>query len=507
MERRGEKVTSRRQSRRRTRVQQAFRLNAGGLGSRVVRGASYQFLGIAMRTATTIGSIAILARLLTPADFGYVAMATVVTEFAVLFANFGLANVLIQRRMISRLQLDTVFWASLALGALLSAMVFAGSFLVGVLYEERIVGPLLRVLCVTFLFGSLTTVPWLVLSRLMHFRAQFMVDALSKFGGAAAAVALAYTGFGVWSLALGGVAGGLINVAAAYAAVPYLPRSRFDWAHLRGTWRTSGSYFGGGLLLYFNSNVDLLLIGRYLGPIPLGYYQNARSLTNEIRARIAIPLQHVLFPAFSSLQHDVERSRELVMRSGRMLAAVVVPIGFGVSATAVELVPVLYGEKWNAMVPVMSMLGLGGALRASTAIAAPIFNSQDRVALGLRYGVISAALSLIAVIASLDAGINAVAAALAATSLYLLVTLHAAFRLIGLGARDVVRVLGAPFAAASLMWMLIHFARPYTSAWIASDSGVLAAHVALGATAYTVVLLMFSRVYLLELRAVLQKAI
>ena len=105
-------------------VRSAFVLNSDDLGRRVVSGAGYKFLGIALRTAITIGSTAILARLLSPADFGYIAMATVITEFAGLFGAFGFTNVLIQRRVISRLQLDTVFWATLAVGIVLAGVVF-----------------------------------------------------------------------------------------------------------------------------------------------------------------------------------------------------------------------------------------------------------------------------------------------------------------------------------------------------------------------------------------------
>jgi len=502
-------VTTTREARRpRTKVQQAFRLDTAGLGTRVVRGAGYQFLNMAVRTLTTVGSIAVLARLLSPADFGYVAMATVITEFAAMFANFGLANVLIQRRKVSRLQLDTVFWASLALGAILSAMVFVASFLVGWLFEEAIVGKLLRILCVSFLLGSLVTIPWAILSRLMYFRALFVVGTLSKTAGAIASVLLAYAGFGVWSLALGGITGATVNVLSVFAMVPYLPRFRFDAEHLRTTWKTSSSYFAGGILYYINTNIDLLLVGRYLGPTSLGFYQNARSLTNEIRARIATPLQHVLFPAFSSLQDDAERLRDVVVRSGRLLAAVVVPIGFGVSATASELVPVLYGEKWIEMIPVMSMFGLSAALRASTAIASPLFNSQNRVALGLRYTAVYTLLLIGGILVSLDAGVKGIAIAVAVTSLYSLVTLHGAFRLVGLRVRDMGHVLGAPFAAAGCMWTLIHLLRLYTSEWLKmSEWTAFVLHVAFGVIVYVMILLLLSRNHLSDLRAVLQKAV
>ena len=297
-------------ARRGTLVRSAFVLRADNLGRRVVSGASYQFLGIAMRTLVTITSVAILARLLSPADFGYVAMATVVTEFAGLFSNFGFANVLIQRRAINRLHMDTVFWASTILGVLLAAGVFVASFFAGWLFADARIAGLLRVLSLTFLLGGVTSVPSVILARLMHFRTQFLIRAAITVGGATVSVMLAFAGYGVWSLVFGPLAGTVIGVVTCFIAVPYIPRFRFSPSYLTSTWRTSGSYFASGLLYYVNMNLDLLLIGRHLGATSLGYYQNARSLTDEIRGRISIPLQRVLFPAFSAIRltRSVSRS-------------------------------------------------------------------------------------------------------------------------------------------------------------------------------------------------------
>lgn len=484
--------------RRRTLVQRSFRLRTDALGQRVARGAGFQFLGIGLRTALTIGSTAILARLLTPADFGYIAMATVVTELAALFGAFGFTNVLIQRRAITRLQLDTVFWATLAINCTLAAAVFALSFAVGWLFADPMVAPLLRVLCLSFVFAGLTAVPWVVLSRLMRFRTEFWINIATVAIRIAAAVVSAWAGLGVWSLVVGALVGAAVSALLNFANVRFVPRWRFHLPLLIATWRTSSSYLGNGALHYLNTNLDLLLIGRQMGAAPLGFYQNARSLTDEIRARIAMPIQHVLFPAFSALQTDRERFRQLVLRAGRLLAAVVVPIGVGVSANARELVLVLYGAQWQPMIPVMSMFGLSAALRASTAIASPLFNANDRVGQALRYNVIATVLLVVAVLLAMPYGIDAVAVGVALTSLYSLVVLRAAFALIGLRARHVLAVLGAPALASAVMWLAtlgLHQAH-----WDLRPAAMLALQVAAGAAVYLVVLHLLSHQYLRDFR-------
>jgi PST family polysaccharide transporter len=462
-----------------------------------------QFLGIVLRTVITIGSTAVLARLLTPADFGYIVMATVVTELVFLFSNFGLSNLLIQRRRITRLQVDTVFWASALLGVALGMVVFLASFFVGWLFPDPQVGELLRVLCVTFALGGLTAIPSVVLLRLMHFQAEFWIQIVTIITRTAGAIAFAYAGFGMWSLVAGTLMGAVIQSVLGFLAVPYLPRLRFHAQLLTSTWKTSGGYFGSGLLFYANMNVDLMLIGRSLGATSLGYYQNARGLTDEIRSRIAIPLQHVLFPALSAVQSERERIQALVIRGGRLLAAIVVPTGVGLSATAEDLVPVLYGPQWLPMIPVLSVFGLVAAIKASTAITAPLFNACNRVGLAFKYNLLNTTMTITAVWFAVPHGIEAVAWAMLLVAPFSVVAFRAALGLIGLDLSHVWHILGSPALASAAMWVGIAAGREITYELTSNPSALLALHVVLGALTYSMVLHLLSRRYATDFRDVL----
>lgn len=492
---------------RNTLLRQAFSMDSRDIGGRVISGASFQFLGIALRTLITIGSTAILARLLVPADFGYVAMATVVTEFAAMFTNFGFNNLLIQRRLINRLQIDTVFWASVGLGVALAGIVFLVSFFTGFLFADPLVGELLRVLCIAFVLSGFPTVPGVVLARLMRFRTEFWIQSTTMLVRTLVAIAFAYSGFGMWSLVAGAVVGAFLQAILGFVAVPYSPRWRFHRTFLSRTWRTSSSYFGGGLLYYANMNVDLLLIGRQLGATPLGYYQNARALTEEIRARIAMPLQHVLFPAFAAIQGNREQMQQMVLRGGRMLAAVVVPMGVGTSAVAHELVPVLYGPKWLAMIPVMSMFGLSAALRASTAIAGPILYSHNRVGLALKYNVVSSLMMAVGIWFTLPYGINTVAMTVAAVSLYNLLPFRAALGVIGLHNHHVGQILARPFLASAVLWAFVTLLRPFSVGWVENAGALLVFHITLGGFVYFFTLHFLSRQYLADFKDIIGRFI
>jgi O-antigen/teichoic acid export membrane protein len=486
-------------------VRRALVLDSRNLGGRVVMGAGFKFAGIALRTLITLGSVAILARLLQPADFGYVAMATVITEFAALFSTFGITNVLTQRRVISRLQIDTVFWTSLALGAFLSVVVFAVSFLAGWFFAEPRAGELIRVLCLSFVLGGLTNVPRVLLARLMAFRTEFWIQSAMNVIRALVAIGMAYEGFGAWSLVGGVLVGSVVLVVLSFIVVPYLPRFRFSWQYLRSTWKTSGVYLSSGLLYYANMNIDLLLVGRYLGASSLGYYQNARSLTDEIRARIAAPLQQILFPAFSSIQGENERLQQAFLRSARVLASLILPVGFAVSAMAGDVVPVLYGEKWLAMIPLVSAFGLSTAIRGSTAISTPLLNASNRVGLALKYNLIGSVLFFAGVVLGLQFGVEGVSVAVVAASVYTLVPLRAAMGVLGLTSRDLFAALGAPLVAACALWGAVALVRPLTAAMDSNAVMTLVYHASVAVLTYLAVLFVLSRQHIRDFQDALQK--
>lgn len=423
-------------------------------------------------------------------------MAATVTELAGLFGSFGLSNILIQRRVVTRLQMDTVFWTGMGVGATLACAVFLASFVAARFFGDPITGELLRVLCLTFVIGSLSLVPDAIIARMMWFRLEFGIAICVILCRSTVAIALAYSGLGVWSLVAGGLAGAAAGALIAFLAVPYLPRVRFHRAYLASNWRTGGGYFGSSVLYYINMNVDLILIGRHLGAAVLGYYQNARSLTDEVRGRLAMPLQRVLFPAYSTMQDDRPRLQRTVLHSGRLLAAIIIPIGVGISAVADEVVRLLYGPQWLDMIPVIGWFGIGAAIRGSTAIASPLFNSQDRVALSFRYNLIGTIITVAAVLSSLPFGIRVISISVTLAALYALVPFVAGFRLIGLRLRDALQMIGPPTVAAGTMWLSVYVLRLSQPQSLGEASARLGAHVGCGAIVYALVLHTISRRYL-----------
>ena len=465
-------------------VQKAFRPTADNLGQRVVGGAAFTFLGIAFRTGITIGTMAVLARLLTPTDFGHIAMATVVTELAAVFANFGFGSILIQRLRISRIQIDTMHWSAIGLGSLLTALVFVLSFFASHLFQDQTVGPLLRVLCISFLLEEFAMVPRSLMARRMLFKHDFFIQMGVLVVRAGSAIVMALNGFGVWSL-VGGAIGGLVVNAIAYSLITgYIPRVRFSTAFLKSTWQTNGGYFGNGILFYVIANIDTFLVGRMLGASMLGQYQNARSLTDEIRMRMVQPLQRVLFPAFSAMQNDPERFSYGILRVSRLLALAFMPVGVGIAAVAPELVRVLYGDQWLPMIPVLQVISVAAGMGAAASVGSPIFNATDRVGLSFQLYAATTCVAIVFLLIGSQWGLMGVAWSRLALASVGLIVFRISLGLVNMNSWHILQILGAPILSAGAMWFVIGLSREWVQTWFSGTAAQLGCLVVIGGLFY-----------------------
>jgi PST family polysaccharide transporter len=238
-----------------------------------------------------------------------------------------------------------------------------------------------------------------------------------------------------------------------------------------------------------------------LGADALGFYQNARSLTDEIRSRIAVPLQRVLFPAFSMLQANKVRLQGGIVRSGQLLAMVTLPMGIGVAAVAEYLVPVLYGPKWVQMVVPLQLISVSASIRAACAIASPIFNSINRVGLSFRLGIAGTVFTMISVAIGGIWGLVGVAAGVMVSSAFGVVAYAMALRCAGFGAYTLLRILSGPLIAALLMWVQVDILKRVLGTTL-SPTMLLAVLIGGGVVCYAMNVLLFARAHAAEARLV-----
>jgi PST family polysaccharide transporter len=233
--------------------------------------------------------------------------------------------------------------------------------------------------------------------------------------------------------------------------VPYRPRWRFHFPLLRRRLKTGFSFLGIAVVGYLNANLDYLIVGRRFGATDLGYYQAAYSLADELRNRLSLPLQRVLFPAYSLVQDALPRFQNGVTTGLRLLATAVIPLGAGMAATAPEIVRLLYGERWLAVVPLLQILAMNGALRAVFSMCGSVFYARDRAGLALLLTVATLPFVVLGLWIGVRWGPVGVAWAMLALVSIGAFNASVALRLIGLGPWHMVRAIGPALVAAALM--------------------------------------------------------
>lgn len=334
------------------------------LGQRVVGGLRWKLLSqvIGQLSRTAVGII--LARLLTPADFGLAAMALVFTGLTTIFTDLSLGAALVQRPRLTEEDRSTVFWTSLSAGLVVSIVWVALSPLVAHFFSSPAVEPLFAATAASALLYGFAGTQIALLIRDLNFRSLELREIGATVVGGVGAIALALAGAGAWAI----VGQNLLVAAASAVLVWRLSSWRPRWTYSRESLRTLGSFgvktLGARLLSYANLNADNVLVGRFLGSISLGVYSIAYNVMFLPATRIADPIQQVLFPAFARLQHDHEALRRSWIRGMQLVAAVNAPAFLGMVVVAPDFVPVVLGEKWLPAVPVLQLLCLAGVAQS-----------------------------------------------------------------------------------------------------------------------------------------------
>lgn len=334
----------------------------------------------------------ILARLLSPKDFGLLALATVFTGFAQLFSDLGLSAALVQAKKIEETHRSSVFWLNVAIGAGITCLLAALSPLIALFFDQPKVQPLVLVLSLSFVLGSFGIVQRSLLLRAMNFRAIAVADTASVWLSGGLAIGLAYSGWGVWSLVVQGLV--RATLVSTFLAIAGRWRPRLLWRRdsLRELFGYSANLAGFTLLNYWIRNADNLLIGKFFGPEALGLYTRAYATMLLPVTQLTNVLGNVMFPAFSRIQDDPERVKRAFLRANALIALVSFPAMFGLAAIARDFVLVVYGERWVRVAGLLQVLAIVGGLQSVASTVGWIYRSQGRTDILLRWGLVTAAI-------------------------------------------------------------------------------------------------------------------
>jgi O-antigen/teichoic acid export membrane protein len=336
-------------------------------GSLILRGASWKLFSQIAVQIGRISFVLVLARLLSPRDFGLVAMALVITGLVIAFADLGLGAALVQREAIDEQDRSTVFWTGMGAGILLTLTGIALSAPLASFYREPAVRNIMAVLSLSFFVSALAATQRALLTREMNFRTLELATIAGVYLGGTVGVVSAAAGWGAWALVTQQLTNSGGSAAMVWLTSSWRPRLTFSLASLRSLGSYGGNVLGVRLTYYLQESALPLIIGRTLGSASLGLFTIAYTIVLAPLTRLAIPVGEVLFPAFARLQNEPERMSELWLRLLRVLAALCIPAIGGLIVVAPDLVPIVLGEQWKDAVPVVQILALVGLLQALAA--------------------------------------------------------------------------------------------------------------------------------------------
>ena len=388
-------------------------LPATGLRDQVARGLGWKLVSAVsgQLTQSTIGII--LARLLVPHDFGVAGMALVFSGFVTILTDVSLGAALIQRKLVTELDRSTVFWTTVAVGGVFAVGGVALSPLVADFFSTPQVEPLVAALSIGFLVTAVGQTQNALLTREMQFRSLELRGIASNIAGAGAALGLAIAGFGPWAIVGQSLCANAVSSLLLWFVSPWRPQLAYSFVSLRSLGSFGMKTFFSRILVYLNFQGDNLLVGRYLGSAALGAYTVAYNVMYLPISRVTAPASAVLYTAFSRLQKDPRRMGEAWLRVNLMTAALLVPASLGLAVVASDFVPVLFGERWHAAVPVLEILSLGGVAQSLQMFNGPVYQACGRPGLFLRFMFFSTTVTFGGFVVGLHWGLVGVAASFA----------------------------------------------------------------------------------------------
>lgn len=384
-----------------------------GLGRHAVRGAAVTMAGQFVKMGIQILAVVILARLLSPQDYGLLAMVTAVIGVTDIFRDFGLSAAAIQAPELLREEQYNLFWLNTGFGTLLGIIVWFAAPLLAAIYNRPELVLITHAMAFTFLLSGMATQYRADLSRRMLFRAMAIADVAGAALGLVVAVVIARLGGSYWAL----VAQQLVQITVMLVLVVigarWLPRRYNRRVPVRRFlsfgWRLAGSQ----IVNYIGSNIDTVMLGIRVGAPSLGLYNRSYQLIMTPLGQIRGPLNTVAVPVLSKLQQDETRFQDYVAK-GQMAIGYTVVAGLAVVAgSARAVVDVFLGSGWHDATDVLRLLAVAGALTTLSYVGYWVYVTKGLVDHLFRYTFISTGIRVTCVVVGSSFGLLGVAAAMA----------------------------------------------------------------------------------------------
>ena len=334
------------------------------LKKKAAKGAAWVMLEQLCVQGFNFGLGVVLARLLTPEDYGSVALVMVFITVAQTLVASGLGQALVQKKDADDLDFTTVFFLSLGVATLLYVVLFCAAPFVAAFYKIDELGLVLRILALNLILFAVNSVQSAELFREMRFDVSFRISLVTSLASAVVGLSLAFGGFGVWALVWSSVLSNASGVVARWFFIRWRPRLAFSAARLKPLYRFGWKLMASSLIYASLNNLYGVLIGRFYSRADLAFVNKGRNLPDLCKNNLNVALTESSFPALARMQDEPDRLLEAVRRLMAINVFVVFPTMMFLLLVSRDLILFLYGPQWEPCVVYMQIACAGAALAA-----------------------------------------------------------------------------------------------------------------------------------------------
>lgn len=367
---------------------------------------------IASQLVSFIVSI-VLARILTPKDYGIVSLVNVFIVIANVFVTSGFSAALIQKKDATQLDFSTIFHCSLIFSFVIYGIIYLCAPLIGDFYRNKALIWVVRVFALQLPLSSFNSIQQAYVSRHMAFRKIFVSTTIATILSGILGIIFALNNFGVWALVFQTILSTVFQTLVLFLEIPWRPKLEFSFESAKELIGYGWKVFGASFLGTFFNELRNLIIGRFYSPADLAYYNRGSRMPDLVANNIDSTITSVLFPVLSKHSDDYSKLKSMIRRSIRTSTFIIMPLMFGLAVAAKPVTQILLTNKWLPSVPFMQCLCISGAFGSISNANMQVIKASGRSDILLKLELIKKPLYLIFLIVSIKINVLAVAISMA----------------------------------------------------------------------------------------------
>lgn len=350
-----------------------------------------------------------LARILSPDDYGTVALIVVISNIFQVFVDSGLGNALIQKLDADDIDFSSVFYVNIIFCLILYAILFFSAPLVSMFYNKPELTALTRVLCLTIIIAGVRNIQQAYISRTLQFKKFFWATIIGTIISAVVGIFMAYSGFGAWALVAQRLSNLGISTAMLWIIVRWRPKFCFSFSRVKVLCQFGWKLMISSLINTIYSNLRQIIIGKFYSEKDLAYYNQGNQYPNVLAVTINVSIDGVIFPVMSRQQEDKERLRGMVRRSIKTATFILAPIMIGIAAAGSNIIHICLTDKWMPCLPYLRIFCISYIFYPIHTANLSAINAQGRSDIFLKLEIVKKVLGIMVIFISLHYGVLAIA--------------------------------------------------------------------------------------------------